>query len=128
MIRKPVSLLIVGLMLVWAIPAKSWNQPVESKAANGFLPQKVHHPGQEEPPTPGEEELGKMKKDMEKKANERRQADLERDTDKLLELVTELKQYVDKSNKDVLSLEVIRKCEEIEKLSRSVKEKMKGSN
>ena len=125
MIRKPVSLLIVGLMLGSAIPAKSWNQPVE---ANAFAPQKAQHPGQEEPPTPGQEELAKMKKDMEKKANEQRQADLERDTDKLLELATELKQYVDKSNKDVLSLEVIKKCEEIEKLSRSVKDKMKGSN
>jgi hypothetical protein len=112
-------------MLVLAIPARSWNQPV---AASALLPQNAQHPGQEGPPTPGEEELSKMKKHMEKKANEQRQADLERDTDKLLQLATELKQYVDKSNKDVLSLEVIKKCEEIEKLSRSVREKMKGSN
>ena len=39
----------------------------------------------------------------------------------------ELKSQVDKSNKDTLSLDVVRKADEIEKLARSVKEKMKGS-
>jgi hypothetical protein len=34
---------------------------------------------------------------------------------------------VDKSNKDMLSIEVIKKAEEIEKLAHAVKEKMKGS-
>lgn len=62
---------------------------------------------------------------MAKKENVKRQQDLKKDTDKLLELATELKQYVDKTNENVLSVEVIRKAEEIEKLARSVKEKMK---
>ena len=62
---------------------------------------------------------------MAKKENVKRQQDLEKETDKLLELATELKQYVDKTNENVLSVEVIRKAEEIEKLARSVKEKMK---
>jgi spore coat polysaccharide biosynthesis protein SpsF (cytidylyltransferase family) len=65
---------------------------------------------------------------MAKKANQQRQADLKRDTDKLLKLATELQEYVSKSNENVLSLEVIKKAEEIEKLAHSVKEKMKGSN
>jgi hypothetical protein len=39
-----------------------------------------------------------------------------------------LKQSVDKSDENVLSLDVIKKAEEIEKLARSVKEKMKGPN
>ena len=65
---------------------------------------------------------------MEKKANEQRHADLKRDTDKLLQLSTELKQYVDKSNENILSMDVLRKAEEIEKLARSVKVKMKGDN
>jgi len=39
-----------------------------------------------------------------------------------------LKQYVDKSNENVLSLDVLKKAEAIEKLARSVKEKMKGYN
>jgi hypothetical protein len=43
----------------------------------------------------------------------------------LLKLATDLKVEVDKTNKDTLSLSVIRKADEIEKLAHSVKEKMK---
>ena len=50
---------------------------------------------------------------------------LKQDTDKLLQLSTELKQYVDKANENVLSLDVIKKTDEIEKLAKSVREKMK---
>jgi len=39
-----------------------------------------------------------------------------------------LKQYVDKSNENVLSLDVLKRAEAIEKLAHSVKEKMKGYN
>ena len=67
-----------------------------------------------------------MQKDMEKKANLRRQADLKRDTEKLLKLSTELKEYVDKTNENVMSLDVIKKADEIEKLAHSVKTKMRG--
>lgn len=69
-----------------------------------------------------------MRKDMEKKANEQRQAELKRDTEKLLKLSTELKDYVDKSNEHILSLDVIKKADEIEKLAHSVKTKMRGDN
>jgi hypothetical protein len=44
---------------------------------------------------------------------------------RLLKLATELKAEVDKSSKDTLSVSVIRKAEEIEKLAHSVKEKMR---
>jgi hypothetical protein len=70
----------------------------------------------------------RAQKEMEKKANEQRHADLKRDTAKLLQLSTELKEYVDKSNENVLSVDVMRKAEEIEKLARSVKTKMRGDN
>jgi len=43
----------------------------------------------------------------------------------LLKLATELKAEVDKTTKDTLSIAVIRKADEIEKLAHSVKEKMK---
>jgi hypothetical protein len=43
----------------------------------------------------------------------------------LLALATELKDYVDKSNEHVLSLDVVKKAEEIEKLAHHVREKMK---
>jgi hypothetical protein len=74
------------------------------------------------------EARARMTHDMEKKAAKERVAALKNDTDKLLKLSTELKSYVDKSDENVLSLTVIKKAEEIEKLAKSVKEKMKGPN
>jgi hypothetical protein len=47
------------------------------------------------------------------------------DTAKLLKLATDLKAEVDKTNQDTLSVGVIRKADEIEKLAHDVKEKMK---
>jgi hypothetical protein len=43
----------------------------------------------------------------------------------LLKLATDLKTEVDKTNKDTLSINVIRKADTIEKLAHDVKEKMK---
>lgn len=63
---------------------------------------------------------------MAKKLNLQRQDEIKKDTAKLLELATELKQSVDKTTADTLSLEVIKKAEQIEKLAKNVKEKMKG--
>lgn len=60
------------------------------------------------------------------KENLKRQQEIKQDTAKLLELATELKQYVDKSNENMLSLDVLRKAEQIEKLAKEVREKMKG--
>jgi hypothetical protein len=61
-----------------------------------------------------------------RRANEQRQLELKRDTERLLQLTNELKQYVDATNENILSLDVIKKAEEIENLAKSVKEKMKG--
>jgi len=63
---------------------------------------------------------------MAKKVNLQRQEEIKKDTEKLLELATELKQSVDKTTADTLSLEVIKKADQIEKLAKSVKDKMKG--
>ena len=48
------------------------------------------------------------------------------DTAKLLQLTTELKSEVDKTSKDELSIDVVRKAAEIEKLAHDVKERMKS--
>jgi hypothetical protein len=101
---------------------------VAQVSGEATLPQVPGIPSpQRQPPTPEEEARKKMEKDMAKRANEERQAALKRDTEKLLKLSTELKAYVDKSNENMLSMDVIRKAEEIEKLAHSVKEKMKGN-
>jgi hypothetical protein len=57
--------------------------------------------------------------------NLQRQKQLEDDTAKLLVLANELKAEMDKSTKDTLSLSVIKKAEEIEKLARKVRGEMK---
>jgi hypothetical protein len=53
------------------------------------------------------------------------------ESSQLLAMAVALKAEVDKTNKDTLSLKVIRKADEIERLAHTVKEKMKqksGSN
>jgi len=86
------------------------------------------NPGPEPTHTPVEsEEMRKFKKEAAKKANKERQADIQRDTEKLLKLATELKEYVGKTDENILSLDVVKKAEEIEKLAHAVKEKMKTS-
>lgn len=67
-----------------------------------------------------------FKRQQAKALNKQRHEELRRDTDKLLQLATELKLDVDKSNEQTLSLEVIKKAEQIEKLSKIVQKKMRG--
>jgi hypothetical protein len=81
------------------------------------------------PPMADEDQArARIANEMAKRAAKERVAALKIDTDKLLRLSVELKQSVDKSDENVLSVDVIKKAEEIEKLARSVKDKMKGPN
>jgi hypothetical protein len=68
-----------------------------------------------------------MQDRMAREANKKRQQNIRDDTDKLFQLATELKAAVDKTNENLLSLDVVRKAEEVEKLAKKVKEKMKES-
>jgi hypothetical protein len=53
-----------------------------------------------------------------------RQAQIIADTQKLVKLSQELKAEVAKSNKDTLSLAVIKKAEEVEKLAKTLKDEL----
>jgi hypothetical protein len=66
-------------------------------------------------------------KDSFEAANAERKKQIASDCAKLLKLATAMKSEVDKTSKDTLSLEVIRKADEIEKLAHDVKDKMKLS-
>ncbi len=79
-----------------------------------------HRPG-EEPDAAQKEMLAKL----ETRRNEARQQEIVRDTAKLLALATELKSDVDKTSKNVLSIDVIKKADEIDKLAKTIKERMK---
>jgi hypothetical protein len=108
---------MLALALTLALPSISQNNPVIPPDT-----QLGTHRG-----APEDEPRLRLEREMAKKANQERQANLKRDTEKLLKLATELKEFVDKSNEGTLSLDVLKKAEEIEKLARSVKGKMKGS-
>jgi len=91
------------------------NQPIPGPAAS--------HP-------PDANAIMEMHEQQQKKgkfdaANVERKKQIADDSARLLKLATDLKTEVDKTSKDTLSLGVIRKAEEIEKLAHSVKEKMK---
>jgi hypothetical protein len=83
-------------------------------------------PGFGEPPNPADPIQRQQQQRMEKARNVDRQKQLEQDTDKLLALAKELKEEVSKSNKDTLSIDVVKKAAEIEKLAKSVKDRMRG--
>jgi len=109
-----------SLCLLLAIPGKAQTQAPSPRT-----------PGRTESvPTTGDadDNQQRLARDMAKKANQSRQALLKADTDRLLKLAVELKDSVDKSSENVLSLDVVKKAEEIEKLAHSVKDKMKGPN
>jgi hypothetical protein len=57
---------------------------------------------------------------------EAREAQIVADTNKLYELAQELQAEVAKSGKNTLSLAVVKKAAEVEKLARSLKERMKS--
>lgn len=112
----------ICLLLAFCAPQQLSSQPQQQPPP---VPPRLGmpQPDESEPSIPP-----RIQKDMEKKANEQRQAELKRDTEKLLQLSTELKEYVDKSNSNILSVDVIKKAEEIEKLAHTVKTRMRGNN
>jgi hypothetical protein len=119
-LAKPLILLLLVFYTLEGLSASQQNQQQPP------LPPTLQQPGAQ--PDTGPTLPPQFEKEMQRKANEHRQAELKRDTEKLLKLSTELKQYVDKTNSNVLSMDVIKKAEEIEKLAHSVKMKMRGTD
>lgn len=86
--------------------------------------QMPHEPKEDSP----EDELRrKFEHDQQKKANQERFQKVKEDTEKLVQLSNQLKEYVAKANENTLSLDVIKKAEEIERLAKSVKDKMRAN-
>ena len=75
------------------------------------------------------ESRSRIEQEMEDKrfheANKHRQEEIRQDTQKLFQLASDLKAAVEKTDENVMSLEVIKKAEEVEKLAKKVKDKMK---
>ena len=123
--RSQISVLILSLCLLFFLALSPSGIVAQQQT---LPPRSTPHTGDLNPPADEDDARTRMTHDMEKKAAKERVAALKSDTDKLLKLSVELKQYVDKSDENVLSLDVIKKAEEIEKLAKSVKDKMKGPN
>jgi hypothetical protein len=79
------------------------------------------------PPDDGSVTERRMQTKQAERRNVDRQAQLVQDTDRLFDLAKELKDQVDKTNKNVLSVDVVKKADEIEKLAKSVHDKMKAN-
>ena len=109
--RKVIFLLGISLALAALIFARV---PV-LRSASPQLPQASRTTEQQQ----------EMEDRMQKAANKKRQEDIREDTHKLYQLAGELKDAVDKSNENLLALDVVRKAEEVEKLAKKVKEKMR---
>lgn len=74
---------------------------------------------------PHDPEQNHMMREMSRDRNAIRQKAIVAESTQLLDLAKQLKDAVDKSSKDQLSLEVVNTATEIEKLAKSVKEKMR---
>ncbi|HLK33124.1 MAG TPA: hypothetical protein VKT29_08540 [Terriglobales bacterium] len=123
MFRMPVVILLFALLLSGGpIYGQDTGEQPSPPSVRPQFPSPAGDLGQRRP----DEAERKMEREQQKKRNQERQAELKRDTDKLFLLATQLKQAVDKSNENTLSLDVIKKAGEIEKLAKSVRDKMRG--
>ncbi len=112
----------VGLVVLAALCASGQQGPPTNPDKPYLLPEANRLPD-------GNDQM-QMREQQTKKAtfeaaNAARRKQIADDAAKILQLATELKTEVDKTDKDTLSLNVIRKAESIERLAKGVKEKMK---
>jgi hypothetical protein len=124
---KTLGVVIVGavLMLTAGSLRTSGGQIVPLAPQTGRLPGQQSKTGVLDPEEPDPMAPHREQKQAQLR-NEDRQKHLVADTDKLLALATNLKEQMGKSTKDPVSVDVIKKADEIEKLAHSVKERMKG--
>ncbi len=113
MLRILISALL-GLLLL-GTPA--WGQPAAQAPRN--QPPVRHIPEDSNLPA-------SMDKKQLQRINQERFHKLKHDTDELYRLASELKDSVDKTDQNQLSVDVMKKAEQIEKLAKSVHDKMRG--
>ena len=115
-IRNACSVLLLLMVITSAMPA--------GVSASLAFAQGQHDPfNDRHQPSPEEIKLHQAQAKAQKKE---KYESLKKDTDQLLALATELKESVDKTTEETLSLDVIKKTEQVEKLAKQVREKMRG--
>src|SRR5690242_8833239 len=117
--RNPMSVRFYGmaLALMLGMAGSSWGQRTSSNWPT---------------PPPAAEQMpqaqgvrGANLEQMQRAAEERRMQ-LQKDTDRLSQLVKELKQDLDKTPAGALSVDAVKKSKEVEKLAKRVRKEMEG--
>ena len=113
--RSVQNLACLAVFALGSISIAAAQQPVQ-----GSAPQ----PPVDQAPTTAEAKADTSKPTTPLTPQQKQLAD---DTARLLTLANELKAELDKSSKDTLSLSVIKKAEQVEKLAHKVRDEMKAS-
>jgi hypothetical protein len=116
-----VAVLLAG---AWGVSFTAFE--ARAQQGSGTAARPMPEPSTIEPPVFGSTE-NPMKEQMQAATVGERHKRLVADSDKLLQLATELKAEVDKSTKNEMSVTAIKKAAEIEKLAHDVKDRMKGN-
>jgi hypothetical protein len=114
-----ISLALLSAISMWAQTAGTPSQAPPPNDATSTA-----EPAPQKQDTPAAKTDDAAQKPM--SPEEARQAQLAADTNKLYQLAQELQAEVAKSTKNTLSLAVVKKAAEVEKLAKSLKERMKN--
>ena len=120
---KYVVVLILSLTL-FAIPAKSQSGKTP---VNAVQVQKIAAEREATNNGPSNDPHQLLQQELIGRVVADRQSQLRLDTEKLVALTAELKQHVDKAGANILSMDVIKKAQEIQKLAKSVQDKMRNA-
>jgi hypothetical protein len=111
---------VLALWLVFGLNAGSQTQ--QSNASTTATNQTAASTNQKDSGTPPQTQAGNKTLSP----AEQKRAELLADTEKLYQLTQELKAEVAKSNKDTLSVSVVKKAQEVERLAKSIKERSRA--
>jgi hypothetical protein len=120
---------LLALALVAGLACRAQSNQASAPPGEGLRTDKINLPNAVNQPPDANAQMemreGQTKPENYAAANTERRRQIADDTARLLKLAAQLKAEVDKTNKNTLSLNVIREAEDIERLAHSVKEKMK---
>ena len=120
---KYVVVLILSLTL-FAIPA---NSQLRAVPANVQQAQKIAAEREATNNALYSDQRQLLQQELTTRVIAERQSQLRLDTEKLVALTAELKQHVDKAGANILSMDVIKRAQEIQKLAKSVQDKMRNA-
>lgn len=124
--RAPAGLVVIGL--AFAAVLASFAQDGHPPAAQDGVARAASQPSENaatESKPPTQVSANPSKRQKSDAADSERKKQIADESTQLLAMALSLKAEVDKTNKDTLSLNVIRKADAIERLAKTVKEKIK---